>query len=178
MNNSDRPGRDDCAESTEKWSDDTERSNVVAIGSLREETGRKPANLREIGATHVISIWKAVSPGIVHVFDTFDELGIDTEPLGRRMLEEDDPDVLQIIIHMREFTATILRAVELRVDNGVQAIHVHPQQSMSRTALDFAERLAKGDDDSLRRKLIKLYEWLGNEEANAKVLVDYINRCK
>ena len=176
MNSNNSPLRNDECPQQSPITDDQEGSSVVRISRLTEFRSFPFPSPSELGAREVIEIWKKVHPGIHNVFATFDELEIDTEALGRRILVEKDPDILQIIIHMREFTATVLQAMELTgIDEGVGKTLIHPQKSMAQAAIEFAERMNDRNNLPLKNKLIQIHNWLKSEENNAALLLDYNN---
>lgn len=179
MNNSDRHLRDACEDHPDKNGDDhEEKSNVIEIDQRRRAIRNLAANLVETDAKEVILKWKELSPHIKRVLDTYEELGIDTVALGYRILNQTNDNIEEIIIHLREFTALILRALELSGADDVHIIRIHPDKRMGRVALDFAEKNANNSDDSPRQKLMRMYQWLAREEANAKIVKIFNRRLK
>lgn len=125
-----------------------------------------------------MEFWQTVHPGVKKVFDTFDELGISTEPLVNRILDKDNPDIYQILSHMRECLAAILRTVDLIVEKQVHPIHVHAQESLNRAAIAFAKKVKKEDGDDSRTKLEQLMTWLEDDEEVARAICEYVGKIE
>lgn len=108
-------------------------------------------------------------------FTTLEGFGLDTKPLFVRLSTEPNLDVIGVIIHMREYFESIMRAIQLKTGN-IPAIHVHPQRDLSTTSLEFAESFVQGNTAVTLEELEDFQLMISDYRDNAAVVIDFIHR--
>lgn len=143
----------------------SESSNVVYLSNKIKNKYKNNKN------SSVLSECKNLSPHIQKMFNILENAGIDIEPLNKRFLNDEKLDILRVIIHFREYTALILRAIYLKNEHKVSILKIHPDEVIGKYAQNFVDNLPTEKSDQVRFELKKLLTWLENDEE----VVDIIN---
>jgi len=135
-----------------------------------------------------LELWKIYDQHLDSFFVKIKALGIDLTPLHIRLVNDSrlindsrgldrELDRLQILLHLREYLSTIVRAYELIVEQNVGAIAVHEQKSLSDAAIEFVMNSRNSSED-IKSVFLDIIADIKSEEMCTRKLAKYIESCR